>query len=94
MGYFTVTDHLGEHIQETYTCGHHNGIVRMPVGVSLQHGCGNEWHWCTGCNKRICGPCKAKLRCVPFEKKLDRFERIMREVESRDEFLRAVEAAK
>lgn len=58
----TVNEH------DTVTCCHCNNIW------IVQHGSGTVRGWCTMCNARHCGSQKC-MTCLPFEKKLDMFEK-------------------
>ena len=72
----------GERITETFTCCHCNVIValdpREPPAI------------CMPCFKRVCEKCHADGRCMPFERKLERFEKRVNEQVSRGVFLRSI----
>lgn len=57
---------------DTFTCGHCNSIHVVPVGQAPPG-------LCLCCQKHVCVGCLAEmnrtLKCVPFEKRLDAFER-------------------
>lgn len=89
MGFYVTTTDFGEELQETFTCCHCNRIVRLAVGESLKT---TPIDMCTRCNKRTCSRFKCRDVCAPFEKKMERFEKRVREAESRDSFLRAVDS--
>ncbi len=61
--------------QDTFTCGHCNAIVPVLPGQV-------DTFSCKKCDSHICNGCAAvlaaTLKCVPFEKKLDRVERAAR----------------
>jgi hypothetical protein len=67
----------GAIVEETdaYTCGHHNGIVLAPKHPKPGDDMGG---FCHRCMQNICGPCADEmartLKCIPFEKRLDRME--------------------
>lgn len=66
-------------IQETYTCGHCNGIRDAVFRV--------EPFLCRACMKRICERCARGLaagQCVPFERKLGMYERRVAEILGQD----------
>jgi hypothetical protein len=68
---------------DTFTCVHGNELVRVPPGVDMM----TVGHFCRNCMGHICDSCAEKmnrtLKCVPFEKKLERWE-------SYDRFLRSI----
>lgn len=74
-GYFAETGPDGfyrEH--ETFTCGHHGGVVIVPHGAQLgQEGVGE---FCLTCMAPICVACNKEMvktgKCVPLQKRLDR----------------------
>lgn len=84
-GYATITDDAGRIIREndTFTCAHGNEIVRVPAGVDPM----TVGQYCRCCMKHICEKCAAEmnrtLKCVPFEKLLERWE-------SRDALLKSI----
>jgi len=59
----------------TITCPHHNGIFIVKPGSGVERG------WCHMCNAPTCGAtaCSTALNgCIPFERKLERYERLNR----------------
>lgn len=59
----------------TITCCHGNEVFYV------QRGSGKDRGWCLMCGAPTCGsdPCSSALNgCVPFEKKLERYERANR----------------
>lgn len=61
-------------IIETFTCHHCNAPKRRTTfdGKRL------DVIRCGGCHELICQPCAETRRCMPFEKKLDEFDRIVK----------------
>lgn len=56
------------------TCGHCQAQMRVPPAKD-GHVISRVLPPCTGCGKFICGECKAKERCEPWEKQMERSER-------------------
>jgi hypothetical protein len=68
-GALIITNADGSTIEhDTATCCHCNGVWVVKPGSGTVRG------WCTMCNDRHCGSEKC-MTCVPFEKKLDMFEK-------------------
>ena len=63
---------------DTFTCGHCNSIVNVPVKARPEEVGG----LCKQCNHLICPACVLKLSCTPWELQMER-------IESRDRFLRS-----
>lgn len=53
---------------KTFTCCHCNRIFDVPPKDSPETG------FCSQCHARECLRCARKNKCVPFEKKLERYE--------------------
>ena len=74
-GYRIITEPGKADIEnDTFTCAHCNGIVLVPAGTaSITVG-----STCLACMKHICEACTVQmdrtLKCVPFEKRLERIE--------------------
>ncbi len=82
---WTITTEPGKPDEEcdAYTCAHHNGIVLAPKHPKP----GDDMDgYCPMCHANICGPCADEmgrtLKCIPFEKRLDKMESKERAVAS------------
>ena len=72
QGYAIVVDPEGPPKEaDTVTCSHCQRLVFVGGYVDPTELGG----FCRMCMKHICGPCADKGACVPFEKKLEEFER-------------------
>jgi hypothetical protein len=78
-------------VQETFRCCHCHKNVALPVGVSLKMA---PIDMCRYCGRRTCSAWKCRDRCSPTEKRMESFERQVNSQQSREAFLRAVEANK
>jgi hypothetical protein len=71
-GYATLTGPTGSVKEaDTFTCGHCGTIKHVKIGCDPAELGGH----CKVCDSLICGPCVARGRCDPIEKKLERVER-------------------
>jgi hypothetical protein len=73
QGYATMTvDGIVVAEQDTFTCGHCNGVVAVLPGQV-------DTDSCRACDSHICPACAGELArslsCVPFEKRMDVAER-------------------
>ena len=73
MGFFSLYDPASgrEVVAETFTCPHHNTIHRKPR---------SDGFFCRKCMRQQCSLCEAiegrgGTACIPFEKKLDGYEK-------------------
>ena len=75
QGYAVVVDPATTTVErDTFTCAHCQRIVFVKPFASASDSGG----WCGNCAKPICGPCADLCTCVPFERKLERYERAHR----------------
>jgi hypothetical protein len=81
MGFFLDDGPYGEKITETITCCHCQKIEVKDLKSQAM---------CHHCWKPVCAGCHAHGRCTPFEKRLDRFEKRVREQEARGVFRRSM----
>jgi hypothetical protein len=83
-GYFEETggDGYSKVEGETYTCCHCNSVHDVIRGA--------PFGMCHQCWKPVCDVCNAKGRCMPFEKKIEAYERRWRAAESRRTMLRGI----
>lgn len=83
-GYAVITGPEGIVEMDTFTCGHHNGVVHVPPWRDLDQ----VSALCFVCQKRICRKCEKErqltLRCVTFEKRLEMMERVVEGSRARD----------
>ncbi len=72
-----IVDGQVQAIHETFTCGHCNGIVRMPKATPLREAQNaiRDVRRCFGCDMLVCPVCARKPVCTPFEKRLEAIER-------------------
>lgn len=77
-GYLTISGPDGVEENDTATCNHCNGLVRVPPNQRAADVGGV----CKQCMGFVCQACYARVGCVPFEEKLKR-------VEARGEALRS-----
>lgn len=70
LGHVEVTGPSGTTVKDTFTCCHCNGIAPVPPPNATEMG------YCSRCHARECIRCAKRLggRCIPFEKKLRRYE--------------------
>jgi len=66
-GYARLSGPDGTQEWDTFTCFHCNSIRHDDPKQQ-------DTHWCYQCFNRICENCKARARCEPFERKLERME--------------------
>lgn len=69
-GHFIVTSDEGEQWTDTFTCGHCNAVVAVPVKQQAADIGG----LCKQCMKLICPGCVTRGHCDPLEEKLRRAE--------------------
>lgn len=69
-GAIIIDGQMGRREADTFTCGHCNSIVVVPVQASPTEMGGG----CTICESLICPACVSKGTCDPFEEKLARME--------------------
>jgi hypothetical protein len=81
MGFFEVVGPTGTRRGETFTCAHCNTVHEIVHGAPVAM-CHREW-------KPVCAACHQKGTCTPFEKRLDQFERKLRERAQRDSIFKA-----
>ena len=70
QGYATITGPDGIAETDTYTCNHCQHVVHVPVNKKIEE----VGDFCRQCMKVICARCADKRVCIPFLKKLERYE--------------------
>jgi len=66
-GYLTITDPDAQlYEQDTFTCIHCNGIVRVEPGNTV-----TDFAWCRQCMKPVCERERCQTRCQPWERQLE-----------------------
>lgn len=80
-GYAIITGPAGVVEMDTFTCGHHGGVVHVPAGLAATVALEAVSSVCFMCRQRICHACEKErqltARCVTAEQRIEAMERVV-----------------